>query len=64
MWTAMKKIFLTRITKKQPCLVGLEFCIVRPGGLTVRNAVADVPLSYTVPICLTRNSSKIDLSIV
>lgn len=36
MWTAMKKIFLDKNSQEQATVnSGLEYCIVRPGGLTV-----------------------------
>merc|ERR1712232_733007 len=36
MWTAMKKIFLDKNNQEEATRnSGLEYCIVRPGGLTV-----------------------------
>jgi nucleoside-diphosphate-sugar epimerase len=52
MWTAMKKIFVDK--NNQEAVVvgsGLDYCIVRPGGLTVRN-VAPILYRYLYTIQL------------
>jgi uncharacterized protein YbjT (DUF2867 family) len=64
MWTAMKKIFVDKNNQEAAVVKsGLEYCIVRPGGLTVRlfyHCLLYFPVLYY--ICDT--SYRLDLSLI
>jgi uncharacterized protein YbjT (DUF2867 family) len=61
MWTAMKKIFVDKNNQEKVVVdSGLDYCIVRPGGLTVRFTIVYL---YRF-LCIYDTTHRLDLSVV